>query len=109
MYVGRYDEPDKAGSGLGGGHERWPVPYWTGDAAFGVMTVLLGAVDAGLGACILGAFRGEAELADRLGVPEEWRLFCAVALGRPDGLDHPSPSLQRRRPSPTERIHRGGW
>ena len=59
------------------------MPYWTGDAAFGVMTVLLGAVDAGLGACILGNFRGEAALAESLGVPDGWDLFAAVALGRP--------------------------
>ena len=109
LYVARYREPDKSGSGLREGQERWPVPYWTGDAAFGVMAVLLGAVDAGLGACILGTFRGEAELAARLGVPDGWRLFCAVLLGRPDGGDHRSASLDRRAPSPAERIHRGGW
>ena len=68
-YVSRYAEADKAASGLGAGASSWPVPYWYGDAAFGVMAVLLGAVDAGLGACILGTFRGEAELAARLGVP----------------------------------------
>ncbi len=109
LYVARYSEPDKAGSGLGEGSDRWPVPYWTGDAAFGVMTALLGAVDAGLGACILGTFRGEAELSDKLGVPDGWRLFCAVALGRPDGRDHPSPSLDRPHPTPADRIHRGRW
>ena len=108
-YVARYGEPDKADSGLGEGAERWPVPYWTGDAAFGVMAVLLGAVDAGLGACLLGTFRGEDELGRCLGVPGEWRLFCAVALGRPDGRDHRSPSLARTGPRPGERIHRGRW
>jgi len=111
LYVARYREPDKAASGLGEGLERWPVPYWTGDAAFGVMTVLLAAVDAGLGACVLGAFRGEETLARTLGVPETggWRLFSAVALGHPDGKDRRSPSLDRPRPSPRERVHRGRW
>jgi nitroreductase len=109
LYVERYGEPDKAASGLGQGADRWPVPYWTGDAAFGVMTVLLGAVDAGLGACILGTFRGEEDLAGRLGVPAGWQLFAAVALGRPDGRDHPSPSLGRSGPSGAARIHRGRW
>jgi nitroreductase len=109
LYVARYRDPDKVASGLGEGSERWPVPYWTGDAAFGVMTVLLGAVDVGLGACILGAFRGEAALAERLGVPGGWRLFAAVALGRPDGNDHRSPSLARGGHPSTERIHRGRW
>ena len=109
LYVARYGEPDKPASRLGKGAEHWPVPYWIGDAAFGVMVVLLGAVEAGLGACILGSFRGEAELADAFGVPPGWRLFCAVALGRPDGAGHPSPSLGRPLPPASERIHRGGW
>ncbi len=61
-YVSRYAEPDKADPRLGTDDAAWPVPYWTGDAAFGVMTVLLGAVDAGLGACILGNFRGRTHL-----------------------------------------------
>ena len=73
-YVARYAEPDKAASGPGAPrasarHDaaEWPVPYWMGDAAFGVMTVLLCAVDAGLGACVLGNFRGEKALAERPG------------------------------------------
>jgi len=111
LYVARYAEADKGGSRLGEGPEQWPVPYWTGDAAFGVMTVLLAAVDAGLGACVLGAFRGEAALADALAVPaaDGWRLFCAVALGHPDGNDRRSRSLARPAPSKRQRVHRGGW
>ena len=111
LYVRRYAEADKVESGLGDGADRWPVPYWTGDAAFGVMTVLLGAVDAGLGACILGAFRGEEKLADALGVPaaDGWRLFCAVVLGRPAGSHRRSPSLDRPTPLARERVHNGRW
>jgi nitroreductase len=134
-YVARYAEPDKAASGPGSAYssgpaastgpasglgraegpdlgldaDEWPVPYWTGDAAFGVMTVLLAAVDAGLGACVLGNFRGEAALARALDVPASWSLFCAVPVGHPDGNDHPSPSLSRPRPPPDDRIHRGSW
>jgi nitroreductase len=128
-YVARYAEADKArsgagteagpGVGSGAGSEtgpalglhtaEWPVPYWVGDAAFGVMTVLLCAVDAGLGACVLGNFRGEAALGGALGVPAAWNLFCAVLLGHPDGNDHPSPSLDRPKPDPAQRIHRGSW
>jgi nitroreductase len=108
-YVARYAEPDKAEAGLGTGESSWPVPYWYGDAAFGVMTILLGAVDAGLGACMLGVFRGEADLARRLGVPAGWRQFGAVVLGHPDGLDHRSPSLDRPRPARSDRVHRGAW
>jgi len=120
-YVARYAEADKAGSGVGTGAgsgsgsalgldaAEWPVPYWMGDAAFGVMTVLLCAVDASLGACVLGNFRGEAALAGALGVPAAWSLFCAVVLGHPDGEDHPSRSLERARPDPDDRIHHGSW
>jgi nitroreductase len=108
-YVGRYAEPDKENSGLGQGAEAWPVPYWYGDAAFAVMALLLGAVDAGLGATILGSFRGEEELARRLGIPPAWRLFCAVVLGHPDGKDHRSASLDRPRPPRSARVHRGRW
>ena len=108
-YVQRYAEPDKADSGLGLGEAAWPVPYWTGDAAFGVMTVLLAAVDAGLGACLLGNFRGERALGVALGVPEGWRLFGAVLLGRPDGGDRRSTSLDRAGPAASDRIHYGTW
>ena len=97
-YIARYGEADKASSGLGSGEDAWPVPYWYGDAAFGVMTVLLAAVDAGLGSCVLGTFRGEGELAGRLGVPDGWKLFCAVVLGHPDGRAHRSASLDRKSP-----------
>ena len=108
-YVARYAEADKDDALLGTAEDNWTVPYWTGDAAFGVMAALLAVVDADLGACVLGNFRGEAALAERLGVPVEWRLFCAVVLGRPDGAGHRSASLDRALPSVTERIHWGAW
>jgi nitroreductase len=108
-YVNRYAETDKAPSGLGNGAEAWPIPYWYGDAAFAVMALLLSAVDSGLGACVLGNFRGEQELAVRLAIPPDWRLFCAVPLGRPDGAQHRSSSLDRPGPSLAARIHRGRW
>jgi nitroreductase len=108
-YVARYGEADKETSGLGAGSDAWPVPYWYGDAAFGVMAALLAAVDAGLGSCVLGTFRREDELAARLGVPAGWRLFCAVALGHPDGGDHRRASLDRPAPADDARVHRGAW
>ncbi len=106
----RYGEADKAALGpvdlgLGSSADAWAVPYWMGDAAFGVMSALLAAVDEGLGACMLGNFRGEAALASALGVPDGWRLFGAVALGRPDGADHRSPSLDRPVPVGVGRLH----
>lgn len=112
-YLARYAEADKAGSGLGGGggggESAWAVPYWFGDAAFSVMTLLLSVAPTGLGACFLGNFRGEQPLLAALGVPGGWRLFGAVLLGRPDGADHRSPSLDRPAPGIAERVHRGRW
>ncbi len=114
-YVARYGEPDKRLSGLGppgeggGGAESWPVPYWFGDAAFNVLGLLLGATEAGLGACFLGNFRGERPLLESLGVPGGWRLFGAVLLGHPDGGNHPSPSLARPGEPSAARIRHGHW
>ncbi len=108
-YVTRYAEPDKDDPRLGHDQGEWPVPYWTGDAAFAVMTILLAAVDADLGACVLGNFRGEGALNAALGVPAGWQLFCAVVLGHPDGQDHRSASLARPVPPEETRLHWGRW
>jgi nitroreductase len=108
-YLARYAEGDKAGSGLEQTEAEWPVPYWFGDAAFATMSLLLRAADEGIGACFLGNFRGEAAVLAALGVPAGWRLFGSVLLGHPDGDDHRSPSLDRPRPSPAERVHRNRW
>ena len=106
-YELRYDEADKRRWGTGTGD--WPVPYWVGDAAFAVLALLLGATDAGLGACFLGNFRGEAPLLAALGVPDDWRLFGTVVLGHPAGDDPRSPSLDRPVPPRADRVHRGRW
>lgn len=108
-YADRYAEPDKAGVMDPVEVDDWPVPYWFVDGAFAVMVMLLAAVDAGLGACFLGNFRGEDELRLTLGVPEDRRYVGAVLLGEPDGLDPPSSSIARGRRSATEVFHRGGW
>ena len=107
-YVARYAEADKAAAGLGVGEAAWPVPYWIGDAAFGVMTVLLGAVDAGLGACILGTFRGEAELA----TGSASRGLAPVLRRAPRPSRRPRPPLRvvgPGRPDHRRRIRRGRW
>ena len=64
-YLDRYAEPDKSRAasvappnesraasrpGLGESLDAWPTPYWTVDASFATMTLLLAAHDAGLGA-----------------------------------------------------------
>ncbi len=112
-YLSRYAEPDKARGGadlgLSESEDAWAVPYWFADAAFGVMTLLLGATAEGLGACFLGNFRAEAEVLSALGVPNGWRLFGAVALGEPAGDDPSSSSLDRAGPAEEDRVHYGRW
>jgi nitroreductase len=110
-YLERYDEPDKVSSGLGpgAGEEAWPVPYWFFDAGASVMALLLGAVDAGLGGCFLGNFRGEETLMARLDVDRTWRFAGAVLLGAPGDDDPTSRSLDRGRPPTSEIVHKGTW
>ena len=107
-YVERYREPDKEATGLGAGASAWPVPYWWVDAGMAVQTLLLAAVDAGLGALFYGLFDHERTVLDRLGVPTGWRAPGAVAIGWP-APDEPGQSAGRRRPPLGEVVHRGGW
>lgn len=108
-YVDRYSEPDKVRTGLGGGADRWAVPYWFVDTAFASMVVLLGAVDAELGALFFGLFDNEEALLRELGVPEGHRGLGAIALGYPANQQRPSRSAGRPRKSSEALIHRGGW
>ncbi|HEY7948053.1 MAG TPA: nitroreductase family protein [Acidimicrobiales bacterium] len=107
-YAERYGGPDKEASGLGR-TEAWPVPYWFVDTGFAALLLLLGAVDAGLGASFMGNFRGEEELARVLGVPGDRRYLGTVLMGEPGGDDPPSPSLARGRRRAGEVVHRGRW
>jgi nitroreductase len=67
------------------------------------------AVDAGLGACFLGNFRGEEDLASALGVPGDRRYLGTVLLGEPGGDDPPSASLARGRRRAEDALHWGSW
>jgi nitroreductase len=107
-WVERYAEPDKVATGLGAGAGEWPVPYWWVDSGMAVEHLLLGAVEAGLGACFFGLFDHEADLLAALGVPDGWRAVGTVALGHP-APDEPGTSASRGRLPLDEVIHRGGW
>ena len=107
-WVDRYAEPDKASTGLGAGAGEWPVPYWWVDAGMAVEHVLLGAVDAGLGACFFGLFDHEPAVLRTLGVPDGWRAVGTIALGHP-APDQPGASASRPRRPLDEVLHRGGW
>jgi nitroreductase len=108
-YLDRYSEADKARTGLGDATDAWPAPYWMIDASMAVMTLLLAAEDAGLGALLFGVFRGEGELRAALSVPDRLELLGAIALGYPTGDDQPGLSAARPRRAASEIIHRGGW
>jgi nitroreductase len=112
-YVQRYAEPDKSQTGLGAGVESWPTPYWTVDASFAAMTMLLAAQDAGLGALFFAVFHGEQKLRNRLGVPSEMQLIGAIAIGWPlvgeKADDSRGLSAQRNRRTPNEIIHHNTW
>ncbi len=109
-YVDRYREPDKAATGLGGDPSAWPVPYWWVDAGAAAEHLLLGAVDAGLGACLFGAFEYEAAVAEAFAVPDGWRLAATVALGHrvpePEGAGR---SAGRPRRPIEAVVHRNRW
>lgn len=109
-YVERYAEPDKAATGLGAGTEAWPVPYWWVDAGAAIEHLLLGAVDAGLGACLFGLFDHEAAVAERFGVPSDRRLVATVSLGYPAAGDEGAGrSATRPRRALGDVVHRGVW
>ena len=132
-YLDRYAEPDKSRAasvappnaspaasrpGLGESLDAWPTPYWTVDASFATMTLLLAAHDAGLGALFFGVFRGEDELRRALGVPARLQLIGAIALGyerTPTEPETDDPafarglSAGRRRATAEEIIHYGAW
>lgn len=107
-WVERYAEPDKVATGLGAGAGEWPVPYWWVDGGMAVEHLLLGAVDAGLGACFFGLFGHEPAVLEALGVPDGWRALGTVALGHP-APDEPGRSAARGRLPLDEVLHRGRW
>lgn len=82
-YLARYGEQDKAATGRGSGYDRWPVPYWWFDAGAVTQNLLLLTTEAGLGACVFGAFDHETRLKDRFGLDADLRISAVVALGHP--------------------------
>ena len=103
IYTERYSEDDKVSSGLGD-QGAWSIPYWHTDAAQVVMQLLLLIENDCWSACFWGNFRyGEAvrELAQ---LTPSWHLFGSVLIGRPDGNDQRSRSLNRTVPLRSDRV-----
>ncbi len=110
-YLERYSQADKSSTGLGESEESWPTPYWTVDASFATMSLLLAAHDVGLGALFFGVFSGEAELRELLNVPKDLQLIGAVAMGWPlkqNSTDH-GVSAKRARRKPSQIMHLNKW
>ena len=118
-YVRRYGEPDKAArvaasererTALASASDAWPVPYWWVDTGMACQTLLLGAADAGLGACLFGLFEHEPAVRAVFGVPDGLRPVATIALGHPDEAGSPGTSPRRRPRPPLEAVvHRNGW
>jgi nitroreductase len=106
-YAARYSEEDKTGPRAS--EVEWVVPFWFVDTAFATMTLLLGAVDQGIGAAFLGNFRGQDRLRSALGVPDRLQWLGAVLLGQSAAPDPPSSSAARPRRTLEDSVHRGGW
>lgn len=103
-YVARYGESDKSSSGLDD-ESAWPVPYWHTDAAMATMALLLLIEESGWQAALWGNFRHETEILEWAGITDE-QLFATVLVGRADGNDVASSSLQRDVPRRDERVRR---
>lgn len=108
-YVARYAAPDKATSGLAGRPaERWDVPYWTVDASFVVMQLLLAVTDAGLGALFFRLHGDPDALLAAFGAPRGRQVVGAVAIGHAAAAGHSRTRDRRRRPA-DEVVHRDRW
>jgi nitroreductase len=108
VYLDRYAEPDKGWTDRD--ESRWPVPYWTVDAAFAAMLMLLAAVDEGLGALFFGLYpQGYLALHRAFGMPRELEAIGAIAIGHPAPDPIVSSARTRPRKPVDEVIHRGRW
>jgi nitroreductase len=108
-YLDRYSEADKSATGLGSSIEKWPAPYWTIDASFSTMTLLLALEDEGLGALFF-AHANEPGVRAEFAIPDEVQILGVIALGHPDGQDRTSGrSASRTRRDVSDVIHRSRW
>ena len=107
VYLSRYAESDKGWTDRD--EARWPVPYWHIDAGFASLLMLLGAVDAELGACFFGIPPERfAAYREAFGVPADFTPIGAISVGYP-APDRRSQSLKRGRRPVAEVAHRGRW
>ena len=104
-YLRRYAEPDKGWSDMD--EARWPVPYWDIDTGMAALTILLAAVDQGLGACFFGTPpEAHEDVFEAFDIPHDRHIVGVVSLGYP--MPHPrSGSLRRGRRGLDQVAHYG--
>jgi hypothetical protein len=103
-YAERYGESDKAASGLSD-VDAWPLPYWHTDAAMTTMALLLLLEENHWQATLWGNFRNDESVLSWAKLSDE-QLFASVLIGRSDGNDVASSSLDRPVPSRRARVRR---
>lgn len=103
-YLDRYAASDKATSGLED-RAKWPLPYWHTDAAMATMALLLLIEEDGWQSTLWGNFRNAPRVLEWAGITEG-ELFATVLVGRADGNDVTSRSLDREVPSRAARVQR---
>ena len=102
-YLDRYAEPDKGWTDRD--EARWPVPYWHVDTGMAAMILLLGAVEAGLGACFFGVPPTRLPaFADAFAVPAGLTPVGVVSLGYPAA----GPALALAAPRTPAAVGRAG-
>jgi nitroreductase len=92
IYHRRYREPDKLRED--GTEIDWPVPFWWVDVGATMQTIMLAAVNEGLGSGFAGPVDGIEPLRAVLGIPDEFVPIGVIPVGRPLP-DTRSPSLRR--------------
>lgn len=108
-YLKRYSEADKASTGLGNEQGAWPAPFWTIDASFATMTLLLALENEGLGALFF-AHTAEEQLRSTFNIPAPVQLLGVIAAGHIDTESvRPGRSSTRPRKSAGQIVHRNTW
>ena len=108
-YLSRYAQDDKSSTGLGDNTEKWVAPYWTIDASFATMTLLLAIENKSLGALFF-AHANEEGLRQAFGIPQSIQILGTIAIGHVAVDETPKGrSAGRTRREVHEIVHRVTW
>ena len=108
-YLSRYAQDDKKSTGLGEGAEKWVAPYWTIDASFSTMTLLLALENCSLGALFF-AHANEDGLREAFAIPQSIQILGTIAIGHVAADETPKGrSAGRVRRDAQNIVHRTTW